>query len=191
MSARPFDLPAAFARMWVDGSIQMMRATTELWTNLLDTTPQRSASSTVSPWWMPPQEPRQTALAAPVWPAAFAPGARAASWPQSVALPAFSAPTANAFFPWLANLQTASASNPFAAWQQAWLQASAPSMNWPWEAAQPPAATDAWHPIATAYRSANGHAMAAVLRTMADVVEPKRSAFTPADFWPTMLGTRH
>ncbi len=190
MSAQPFDLPAAFARMWVDGSIQMMRATTELWTNLLDTAPRRSTSSTASPWWMPPQEPRQTALAATVWPAAFAPGAWAASWPQSM-MPAFPSPTAGAFLPWFANLGTAPTSNPFFALQQAWLQASAPPMRWPWQPAEPPATTEVWHPIATAYRTANGHAMAAILRTMADVVEPKSNGFTPGHYWPTTLGTRH
>jgi hypothetical protein len=33
--------------------------------------------------------------------------------------------------------------------------------------------------------------MAAVLRTMADVVEPKPASFNPAHYWPTTLGTRH
>ena len=48
-----------------------------------------------------------------------------------------------------------------------------------------------WQPVATAYRSANGHAMAAVLRTMADVVEPKHSTLDLTNFWLNPLGTRH
>jgi hypothetical protein len=54
-----------------------------------------------------------------------------------------------------------------------------------------PAVPAPWQPVATAYRSANGHAMAAVLRTMADVVEPKHSTMDLASFWLNPLGTRH
>jgi hypothetical protein len=184
MSARSLDFPAVFARVWVDSSIQMLRATTELWTSLLDAAPSRSASSTASPWWMPPQQPLLTAPAA-------AAGAWTAPWAQALAAPSLPSPAANAYFPWLASLGAASGGNPFAAWQQMWLQSAMPAVRLPWLPAEATTPPDAWQPIATAYRTANGHAMAAVLRTMANVVEPKPSDFTPAHFWPAMLGTRH
>lgn len=70
---------------------------------------------------------------------------------------------------------------------------------WPgtWPAVTPSAAATppvpaAWQPmVAAAYRTANGHAMAAVLRTMADVVEPKSRQASISDFWPNPLGMRH
>ncbi|MBN9279284.1 MAG: hypothetical protein J0I57_16875 [Hyphomicrobium sp.] len=180
MSARPFDIPAAFARMWVDSSLQMMRATTELWTSLLDNAPARTSTSTASPWWMAPQQSRSIAPFG-VWPA---------YWPQATVLPAMPL-ASDALFPWLPKTQTA-AGNPFAVWQQMWLQAAVQPAQWPWQpAAQAATTPDVWQPIATAYRTANGHAMAAVLRTMADVVEPKPRVLTPADYWPLPLGTRH
>ncbi len=189
MSARSLDFPAAFARMWVDSSLQMLRATTELWTSLLDPAPSRPSSSTASPWWMPPQQPLLTAPAAPApWPPAFAAGAWAAPWTQAMALPS---PAANTYFPWLTSLGAASGANPFAAWQQMWLQSAVPAVRLPWQPAETATTPDVWQPIATAYRTANGHAMAAVLRTMANVVEPSPSPLTPAYFWPAMLGTRH
>jgi hypothetical protein len=89
------------------------------------------------------------------------------------------------------NLPTASTSNPFAIWQQMWLEAAASPLGLPHQATAAPARTEIWQPLAAAYRTANGHAMAAVLRTMADVVEPKPSSLTPALYWPASLGTRH
>jgi hypothetical protein len=190
MHARPLDLPAAFARIWVDSSIQMMRATAELWTGLLSPIPARSTSSTASPWWMPPQQPRVTVDAAP-WPAAFAAGAWVPPWPQTLPLSATAALGANPFLPWLSVERTTSGSNPFALWQQMWLEAAAPSVRRTWHASDAPVASDLWQPIAAAYRTANGHAMAAVLRTMANVVEPNPRGFSPAQYWPNTLGTRH
>jgi len=196
MSARPFDLPATFARMWVDSSIHMMGAAADFWTGLMGAVPKRTRTSTASPWWMPPQYPQLTALSpASSWPASFAGGAWSPSWsgvmPFAGPLTGLAMPSANALFPWLPTARTAPASNPFALWQQMWLQAATPSVKVPWLPSQTPATDALWQPVTTAYRTANGHAMAAVLRTMADVVEPKPMAFNPAHYWPTTLGTRH
>jgi len=189
MSASPFDFQAGFARLWVDTSVQMMRTTANLWMSALQSPGSaRSPLSTASPWWMPPQ--RQHAETAPLWPAHLA-SAWMPSWPQPLALPSFAAPTANPFLPWLPSLPSSTAGNPFALWQQMWLQAAAPSLKAPWLPSQTPATDALWQPAAAVYRTANGHAMAAVLRTMADVVEPKPAAFNPAHYWPTTLGTRH
>jgi hypothetical protein len=91
----------------------------------------------------------------------------------------------------LSTERTSSGSDPFALWQQIWLQAAAPSFPWPWQAGEAPVAGDPWQPIAAAYRTANGHAVAAVLRTMADAVEPRPRGPGPAHYWPNTLGTRH
>jgi hypothetical protein len=193
MSARPFDLPATFARIWVDSSIHMLSATTDFWAGLMSTAPKLARTSTASPWWMPPQHLQMTGLAqASSWPAAFASGAWAPTWPGVMPLTNLVTPPTNALFPWLPTARTAPASNPFALWQQMWLRAAAPSAAAPWLPPSETPATDAlWQPVTSAYRTANGHAMAAVLRTMADVVEPKPAAFNPAHYWPTTLGTRH
>ncbi|MFN3743826.1 MAG: hypothetical protein ACK4TL_03890 [Hyphomicrobiaceae bacterium] len=188
MHARPLDLPAAFARIWIDSSIQMMRATAELWSGLLSPAPARSVSSTASPWWMPPQQPRAT-VDVPRWPAALAVGAWVPLWPQTLPLSGLAG--ASPFLPWLPAERTASGSNPFALWQQLWLEAATPSLPRPWQAGAAPVAGDMWQPIAAAYRTANGHAMAAMLRTMADVVEPRPAGTGPAHYWPRTLGTRH
>jgi hypothetical protein len=93
--------------------------------------------------------------------------------------------------PWLPAARTASAGNPFAFWQQMWLNAATTEARAPWPADDASVGGALWQPVAAAYRTANGHAMAAVLRTMADVVEPKGHSFTPAHYWPSTLGTRH
>jgi len=192
MSARPFDLPTTFASIWIDSTIQMMRATAELWTGLLNTAPQRSVTSTASPWWMPPQQPRAVATAVP-WPAAFAAGAWMPPWPQAMPfLPIAAAPAANPFLPWLPAARTANTFDPIALWQQMWLDAAMPAVYRPVQTvSEVPAVDELWQPIAAVYRTANGHSMAAVLRTMADVVEPKPQGLAPAHYWPNTLGTRH
>ncbi|MEO8651730.1 MAG: hypothetical protein ABI391_05450 [Hyphomicrobiaceae bacterium] len=86
-------------------------------------------------------------------------------------------------------------------WQRAWLQnmpqfaalGASPGTSFanPAGVTAIPAVPAAWQPVATAYRSASGHAMAAVLRTMADVVEPKRGGLDLTNFWLNPLGTRH
>ena len=82
--------------------------------------------------------------------------------------------------------------NPFAFWQKMWLDAATPAAPQAWPApADTPVAEQLWQPVAAAYRTANGHAMAAVLRTMADVVEPKPQGFSPPSYWPGTFGTRH
>lgn len=176
MSSPAIDFPTAFARMWVDSSIQIMKATSDLWSGLLlPHARERSTSSTASPWWMPPQNVRA--------PAGFTP------WPMPFGLTA--APGVSPFLPWLPSSRVASPSNPFAFWQQMWLDAAAPAAHAPWPTDNASAANGLWQPVAAAYRTANGHAMAAVLRTMADVVEPKSQGFTPAHYWPSTLGTHH
>jgi len=110
---------------------------------------------------------------------------------MAIAPQAPSSATANPFS-WPMGLPSASNGNPFAPWQQMWLQAATPQLAWPWQtAAEPRTPADVWQPFAVAYRTANGHAMAAILRTMADVVQPKPQSFSPAQFWPSALPTRH
>jgi hypothetical protein len=70
-----------------------------------------------------------------------------------------------------------------------WLEAAAPMAQRTWTGNNSPAIPPLWQPFAAAYRTANGHATAAVLRTMADVVEPKSQGFAP--YWPTTLGAQH
>lgn len=193
--SNPFDLPATFARLWVDSSLQVMQATTELWSGLLNPASARSRTSTVSPWWMPPQQRSETP-----WPA-MSPWATAALawgpfWAGGGPLSQLTVPLlAGSPNPWMPAARTEPASNPFAVWQRMWLQAAAPQSAWPWQPTAAPAASalsvDPWQPVAAAYRTANGHAMAAVLRTMADVVEPKPRPASFADFWPYTPGTRH
>ena len=181
MTANSFVFPVALAQFWVESSVQLMRATGDFWSGVLGSTPTRT-TSTASPWWMPPQHARPSAEA-PLWPAAFGvwmPGLHQAT-----------APRANPFLPWLPAARTAPAGTPFAFWEQMWLNAAAPEVAAPWPAGHAAAAGGLWQPVAAAYRTANGHAMAAVLRTMADVVEPKAQGFTPAHYWPGTLGTRH
>lgn len=185
MTANSFVFPVTLAQLWVESSVQLMRATGEFWSGVLGSTPAR-ATSTASPWWMPPQQARPSAEV-PLWPAGF--DAWMPGWQQAMALPMAS--RANPFLPWLPVARTAPAGTPFAFWEQMWLNATASEAPAPWPAANAPAAGGLWQPVAAAYRTANGHAMAAVLRTMADVVEPKAQGFAPAHYWPGTLGTRH
>jgi len=193
MIARPFELPATMARFWVDSSIQMMRTTSDFWAGvLLPAGRSRSASSTASPWWMPPQS--SSAPSSPAfWPASAAASAWMPAWSNALSMSAGAIPSASPFLPWLPTAGAASTGNPFALWQQIWLNAAAPAFSRPWPAAvvDTPAVNSLWQPVAAAYRTANGHAMAAVLRTMADVVEPKPQSTMPAQYWPNTLGTRH
>ena len=186
MTANTFVLPVTFAQFWVENSIQLMRATGEFWSGVLASPPPSRRTSTASPWWMPPQQTRPAAGPA-LWPSAF--GLWTPSWSQ--AMSALPIPGTTPFLPWLPTGQTATAANPFALWQQMWLKAATPEARAPWSAGNASVANDLWQPVAAAYRTANGHAMAAVLRTMADVVEPKSQGFTPAHYWPGTLGTRH
>lgn len=181
MNTNAFALPMAFAQLWVDSSTQLVRATAEFWSGALATGSARKLTSTASPWWMPPQSVQATANSS-LWPASMAaqwmPG-----WPPATER------AANPFLPWLPTKSAPPAGNPFALWQQMWLEAAAPMAQRAWAGNGSPAIPPLWQPFAAAYRTANGHATAAVLRTMADVVEPKSQSFTP--YWPTTLGTRH
>ena len=179
MSTNAF-LPMTFAQLWVDSSTQLVRATAEFWSGVLGTPPARKLTSTASPWWMPPQSLQTTA--------------NPALWPASMAnLMPWRAPTgtANPLLPWLPAQPTASTGNPFALWQQMWLDAAVPMAQRALVGNSSPAMPPLWQPFAAAYRTASGHAAAAVLRTMADVVEPQPQGFAPAPYWPTTLGTRH
>lgn len=190
----PFDLPASFARVWMDNSAQMMRATTAFWGQVLGTESQiapHSPSSTASPWWKAPETSRAAAFdtSAFMWPADW----MAMSWPAQM------------------SGRATLAQNPVEFWQRMWLQTpSFPAFGFgaamqpnlwaaattltpslPWQPAEPVRANDPWQPVATAYRTANGHAMAAILRTMATVVEPKPAVPSLSDFWPNPFVTRH
>lgn len=177
----PFELPASFARVWMDGSVQMMRATSEFWGQILGAQPAarpRSLTSTASPWWMAPQSaPTPTLPGLPFM------------WPAELMQTPWSSLTA---------ATTPQPQNPVELWQQMWLQAAplaalggamAPGL---WKAAEPAPPVDPWPPVATVYRTASGHAMAAVLRTMAAAVEPQPRTPMLTDFWPYSLATtRH
>jgi hypothetical protein len=192
MNASTFQLPLTLTHLWLENSIQVLRVTSELWGSLLNVTGARPVTSTASPWWMPPQQPRVTASAG-LWPTAFAAGAWVPPWPQAMAFPPIAAaPGANPFLPWLPTERTANTFDPITLWQQMWLDATVPAVYRPAQTvSEVPVIDELWQPIAAAYRTANGHAMAAVLRTMADVVEPKPQGFAPAHYWPNTLGTRH
>ena len=179
MSTNAF-LPMTFAQLWVDSSTQLVRATAEFWSGVLGTPPARKLTSTASPWWMPPQSLQATANPA-LWPASMA---NLMPWRGP-------AGTVNPLLPWLPAQPTASTGNPFALWQQMWLDAAVPMAQRALVGNSSPAMPPLWQPFAAAYRTASGHAAAAVLRTMADVVEPQPQGFAPAPYWPTTLGTRH
>ena len=95
-----------------------------------------------------------------------------------------------AWTPWLPAQAAPTPLGPMEFWQRAWLQ-SMPQLASFASPASVAAVPAPWQPVATAYRSANGHAMAAVLRTIADVVEPKHSTLDLTNFWLNPLGTRH
>jgi hypothetical protein len=196
----PFELPTTFASLWIDSSVQILRATSAFWGATLSPTvgggaapaPNRSLTSTAAPWWKAPETP--IAMDAAAWANLWLPAAT----PQRSS-PATTNPFMAAWAPWLpAQAALAPApSGPMEFWQRAWLQ-NMPQLA-PFGAAfagpaaftAMPAVPAPWQPVATAYRSANGHAMAAVLRTMADVVEPKRGTTDLTNFWFNPLGTRH
>jgi hypothetical protein len=195
----PFDLPTTFAQLWIDSSVQMLRATSAFWDNSLrgqaESAPGRSLTSTAAPWWKAPETP--STLDPVAWAALWFPAA--AQRPSPVTTDPF---MAAAWAPWLPAQAAPAPLGPMEFWQRAWLQnmphfaslgasLGAPFAS-PMASAAIPAVPAPWQPVATAYRSANGHAMAAVLRTMADVVEP-RSTTAPdfSGFWLNPLGTRH
>jgi hypothetical protein len=196
----PFDLPTTFAQLWIDTSVQMLRATSDFWSGAVgrsmggEVVPGRRPTSTAMPWWKAPETP--STLDPAEWAAIWFPAA-ATQRPSSVATNPFMA----AWAPWLPAQAASAPLGPMEFWQRAWLQnmpqfaslgatlgASFASQT---AIAANPAIPASWQPVATAYRSANGHAMAAVLRTIADVVEPRRIAPDLAGFWLNPLGTRH
>ncbi len=211
----PFALSSSLAQMWIDSSVQTVRSAAEFWNGIVAAGTDASTSgtmprtSTAAPWWKAP-EPSRTALPA------LDPFAWASMWTPAAA-PKSTSPDltqfwATAWAPWMPRSTPPASStfNPMELWQQAWLQsmpqlaaltasfARPSSFGAPWSAvwpATPAAATTAvpaaWQPVMSVYRTANGHAMAAVLRTMADVVEPKSRKPDIMDFWPNPLGTRH
>lgn len=195
----PFDLPATFAHLWIESSVQILRATSAFWDNSLrgqvENAPGRGLTSTAAPWWKAPDT--SSTLDPVTWAALWFPAA-----PAQRPSPALTNPFMAAWTPWLPAPVTPAPPSPMEFWQRAWLQnmPNFASLGASWGAPfANPLATAAiravpapWQPVATAYRSANGHVMAAVLRTMADAVEPRR-ATTPdfTGFWLNPLGTRH
>jgi hypothetical protein len=185
--------------LWIDSSVQMLRATSAFWDNSLrgpaERVPVRGLTSTAAPWWKAPEA--RSSLDPVAWAALWFPAA-AAQRPSPVTTNPFMA----AWTPWLPVQAAPAPLGPMEFWQRAWLQNlpqltslgasfGAPFAS-PMATTAMPTVPAPWQPVATAYRSANGHAMAAVLRTMADVVEPRRTAapdFT--GFWLNPLGTRH
>ncbi len=214
----PYALPTTLANLWLDTSVQMVRSASVFWGQVLGSPPATDATSTptrtstAAPWW---KAPDTSAAASPP----FDPFAMASIWLPATAPKSATSDAANpwtaAWASWLpprpASSSTAFA-NPIEFWQQAWLQnlpqlaalgASFARPNgfaaaWPALLPTAPVAATAtpvpaaWQPMMAAYRSANGHAMAAVLRTIADVVEPKSRQADIMPFWPASLGTtRH
>jgi hypothetical protein len=189
----PFDLSTTFTQLWIDSSVQMLRATSAFWDSSLSgeaaRAPARSLTSTASPWWKAPETPSTLDPAA--WAAMWFPAA-AAQRPSPVATNPFMA----AWAPWLPAQAAPAPLGPLEFWQRTWLQNMPQFAPFGGSFASPmaaaiPAVPAPWQPVATAYRSANGHAMAAVLRTMADVVEPRHSTADLTSFWLNPLGTRH
>lgn len=191
----PVFAPANLAGLWLESSMHVLRTAGEFWSGILmpstsTVAPSRAPASTASPWWMPPQSsPFQIAPTGfatpwmPPWPQGF--------WSQALAVPGTAAATPSFFLPWLPSGASSAPSNPFAFWQKMWLDAATPAAPQSWAAPKTPVVDHMWEPVAAAYRTANGHAMAAVLRTMADVVEPKPQSLSPTPFWPGAFGTRH
>jgi hypothetical protein len=185
----PFDLPTTFATLWMDSSVQMMRAASAFWSGSLGSelepasAPSRSLTSTAAPWWKAPETP--STLDPATWAAMWFPAGAA----HRVS-PAAANPWMAAWTPWLPPQAAPAPLGPMELWQRAWLQ-SMPQLASFTNPASVAAVPAPWQPVATAYRSANGHAMAAVLRTMADVVEPKHSTMDLTQFWLNPLGTRH
>jgi len=189
----PFDLPTTFATLWMDSSVQMMRAAGAFWGGGLGSeaesasAPGRSLTSTAAPWWKAPET--SSTLDPAAWAALWFPTA-AARRPST----AHANPWMAAWTPWLPAQAAPAPLGPMELWQRAWLQSmpQLASLGAPFAGPASVAAVPApWQPVATAYRSANGHAMAAVLRTIADVVEPKHSTLDLTNFWLNPLGTRH
>jgi hypothetical protein len=190
----PFEFPTTFATLWMDSSVQMMRAASTFWSGALGaeaaSAPNRSLTSTAAPWWKAPQ------ASSPL-----DPGAWAALWFPTTAhqrpSPVATNPFMAAWAPWLQAQAAPTPLGPMELWQRAWLQNMPQLASFgaafanPAHVAALPAVPAPWQPVATAYRSANGHAMAAVLRTMADVVEPNRTSIDLTNFWFNPLGTRH
>lgn len=211
----PLTLPSTLTQIWIDSSVQMIRSASEFWNGLLavgspDGTDRAvPRTSTAAPWWKAP-EASQVALPALdpfAWASMWTPAAASKS-----AAPDVAGVWAATWAPWLPRASQPALPNGLEIWQQAWLRnmpqlaafatsfarpaglgAAWPAM-WPTAptaAASTAAVPPAWEPVMAAYRSANGHAMAAVLRTMADVVEPKSRQPDIMAFWPNALGTRH
>lgn len=191
-------MPTTLAQFWIDSSVQMMRASSAFWASSLGGetagAPSRSLTSTAAPWWKAPET--SSTLDPVAWTALWFP-ATAAQRPS----PAAANPFMAAWAPWLPAQAAPAPLSPMELWQRAWMQnmpqfaslgaTLGASLAGPAGVATVPAVPAVWQPVATAYRSANGHAMAAVLRTMADVVEPKHSTMDLASFWLNPLGTRH
>ena len=193
----PFDLPTTFATLWMDSSVQMMRAASAFWGGGLGgeaeaaSAPSRSLTSTAAPWWKAPEAPSTLDPCRPGPPCGSRPPL------PSARLPPLANPLMAAWTPWLPAQAAPAPLGPMEMWQRAWLQnmpqfaALGATFANPAGVAAIPAVPAPWQPVATAYRSANGHAMAAVLRTIADVVEPKRGGLDLTNFWLNPLGTRH
>jgi hypothetical protein len=194
----PFDLPTTLASLWIDSSVQMLRASSAFWGSAFGGQAAgalgRSLTSTATPWWKVPEAPSSPDAMA--WAALWFP-AGAAQRPSATA----ANPWMAAWTPWLPAQAAPAPLGPMEVWQRAWLQnlpqlaalgaSLGASFAGPAGVATVSAVPAPWQPVATAYRSANGHAMAAVLRTIADVVEPKRTTPDLAQLWLNPLGTRH
>jgi hypothetical protein len=207
----PFALSSSLTQFWLDSSVLALRSAAEFWNGILSTDARIgqivTRTSTAAPWWKA-AEPSQTPLNGFAWASMWTPAAA----PRNVT-PDPMQFWAAAWAPWLPRSTPAAPStlNAMEFWQQPWLQnmpqlaalaasfarPSAFGSAWPatWPSMAPAAVTApvpaAWEPIMAAYRTANGHAMAAVLRTFADVVEPKPRQPNFADFWVNPLATRH
>jgi hypothetical protein len=200
----PLEFPTTIASLWLDTSIQIMRAAGAFWSGSLgasETASHRRSSSTASPWWIA-REPQSAIDPASAWAAAWFPASG-----MGFHRPAAANPWLAAWSPLFPAASTPAPLGSIEAWQRAWLQGlphlvaagaafAGPSgaarawSGWPGLPAAAAPVPD-WHPIAAAYRTANGHAVAAVLRTMAAVVEPRPRAGDLSSFWLSPLATRH
>lgn len=178
------EFPMNAFRQWLDASAAMVATSMAMLEQVGRAGPlteqrqvfTRPAASTAMPWWMAPASPAATAPS---------PMPMFGSWPfpQGGAMP---------------TVLTSSMPSPVTAAMGLWFGPAAslgaammPQLPLaPWLA---PPARDAgvFEPFAAAYRTASGHATAAMFRAMADAVDPTPRAPT-LPFWPFMVpGTRH
>lgn len=182
----PLEMQAAALKTWFDVGASMMQMATQVWAP--QSSMARAPVSTLTPWWMPPQTLSMAAPTAMMTfpgglfdPRTWMPSAQHATGlgalgPWAMPAPAWStlmgpwAQWAALMAPMAAPAPAASA-NPFAMFWPLGTWFGAPAAS---------AAPSPWTDPFAAYRSASGHATAAIVRAMSPPAPPKPSV------WPFM-----